>query len=434
MQHRTVLLFMIVLAVAFAAGIAADRYWPSALRLSGMAGVGSEPHGHAHADTAYVCPMHPQIVSDKPGTCPICGMALVPAKPAGVEAEEGMDAQPVVHITPEVINNFGVKMTRVTRTTLVRRIETPGFVQQIEPAGHTRVKAPFEARIAALHFKPEQWLEQGKPLVTLASTALLEAEQSHVDLIKHGAPMEAKPQEAAPTTPVPMQHGMTLEQSRERLALLGLSSEDIQQLELKRVPSSTLTLYAPYPGMISRLQAAVGDSVKSGTMLFEISGLARATVLANAFQRDAAWIQTGQAVEVKLPHVSSQTWSGIVNQGAVSIDTNSQNIGVRLSFTAPAHLLKSAMYVVATIQGDARHGVLAVPQEALIHTESGDRVVVALGGGRFRPVSVRTGIETGGKVEILSGLKEGDDIVVSAQFLIDSESSLQASFRRMTPH
>ena len=90
------------------------------------------------------------------------------------------------------------------------------------------------------------------------------------------------------------------------------------------------------------------------------------------------------------------------------------------------------MYVVATIHGDAREGVLAVPQEALIRTEAEDRVIVALGDGRFKPVPVHVGIETGGQVEILSGLKEGDQVVVSAQFLIDSESSLQASFLRMT--
>jgi Cu(I)/Ag(I) efflux system membrane fusion protein len=133
-----------------------------------------------------------------------------------------------------------------------------------------------------------------------------------------------------------------------------------------------------------------------------------------------------------LPHVSGEVWTGVVNQGAVSIDPDSQNIGVRLSFSAPTQLLKSAMYVVATIHGDVREGVLAVPQEALIRTEAEDRVIVAQGGGRFKPVPVRVGIETGGQVEILGGLEEGDEVVVSAQFLIDSESSLQASFLRMS--
>ena len=428
MQRRTVLLWTIALAVAFVAGFVVERYLPSVHRTPEIAGVGSVPGREpAQAGTTYVCPMHPQVVSDKPGTCPICGMALVPVKPSAVENATAADAEPEVQIEPEVINNLGVKLARVTRTTLVRRIETPGFVQQIEPAGHARVLAPFDARIAALHFKSGQWLEQGKPLVSLEAETLRTAEQEHLALLDASA---AKP--VTHHDSMPAGHGMTLEESRARLSRLGLSDDAIGELERKRAPSSKLTLYAPYPGQITNLQAAAGDSVQSGAMLFELSGLARASVLANAFQRDAAWIQNGQAVEVRLPHVSSQLWSGVVNQGAVAIDPSSQNIGVRLSFTAPARLLKSAMYVVATIHGDTHPGVLAVPQEALIRTESEDRVIVALGGGRFKPVRVRTGIETGGQVEILSGLKEGEEIVVSAQFLIDSESSLQASLRRMT--
>ncbi len=157
----------------------------------------------------------------------------------------------------------------------------------------------------------------------------------------------------------------------------------------------------------------------------------RVSVLANAFQRDASWVRPGQDVDIILPHDSNHPWKGKVSSGAVSINTNSQNIGVKLVFNAPDSVVKSGMYVVGNIYGQVREDTLTLPREAVIYSRDEKRVIVALGNGRFKPVKVETGISNDREVEILSGLEEGDTVVVSAQFLIDSESSLQASYRRM---
>jgi len=223
----------------------------------------------------------------------------------------------------------------------------------------------------------------------------------------------------------------TLDDSRRYLASIGMRAEDILRLETERKPSDRIRLYAGHPGRVMELKVAKDAFIGKGELMFTLGGLVRAVVVANAFQRDAVWITTGQRAEVRMPHVSGVVYPGIVNQGAVSINTYSQNIGVKVTFSAPFDEVRTNTYVVSTIYGDEHENVLAVPAEALIRTEHQDRVVLALGDGRFKPVVVKTGVEAAGEVEVTDGLKEGDQVVVMAQFLIDSESSLQAAFRRL---
>jgi len=224
----------------------------------------------------------------------------------------------------------------------------------------------------------------------------------------------------------------TIEKTRFLMKIAGMTDEQITELEETKVTSPIITLYAKHAGEVELLSVDVDEEVKANKMLFALGGLMRVTVLANAFQRDASWIQPGQEVDIILPHDSNKPYKGRVSNGAVSININSQNIGIELVFYAPHSIVKSGMYVVGNIYSQVKKDTLTLPREAVIYSHGEKRVIVAMGEGRFKPVVVDIGISNDNEVEILDGLEEGDTVVVSAQFLIDSESSLQASYRRMT--
>lgn len=518
-------------------------------------------HARKHLEPGYVCPMHPEIRSDKPGTCPICGMKLVEAKLDMVDAAAD---ESEVRISPDVVNNLGVRTVPVVRKTIVRRVETPGFIQQIRKGEQSQIKAPFKGTVKKILFEPDHWYEPGTALIELESDELLQAEQRHLELLaatpagsteagsatastspadtaagrsdvvdtapgttepaedatneeqgtgvlnaeqrqrlqamglnddaidemekamsaEMKASMSGKEEDKAAVAAAAERFGklvgsraadsnnivdhdvtdensggtepgadamtgvakvagnlvkpaaapapvVTLDDSRRNLYRLGLRPEDIHALEQDGTPSPVLVVYANKPGKIMDQKIKEGDVVEPGEFLFRIGGQVRVTVLANAFQRDAAWITTGMRADITIPHVSGDVWPGIVNEGSISINPNSQNIGIKLGFSVPFDKVRQNLYVVGTVYGKASENVLSVPVDAVIRTESQERVILSLGDGRYRPVKVSTGVEGNGDIEITAGLNEGDEVVARGQFLIDSESSLQSDFRRL---
>ena len=385
-------------------------------------------HAAKHRDPNYVCPMHAEIVSDQPGSCPICGMDLVKRQPPGGEIDLHVDeSMPVVTMKSAVINNLGVRTAEVRRGTLVRRIETPGFIQQITKDAYTRINAPAKGRFIRFLVEPDQWLEAGDAMAEISLKGLADVQQKHLDLLAdagHDGDAETGNGEDSHT-------GITIAYTRQLLLKAGMTDADISRLEADREIYDTITLKAEHAGTVLERRVRDGDEITSGQLLFVLGGMMRATVLANAFQRDAAWIKPGQAAEIVLPFDADKVWKGVVSQGAVSLNVTSQSIGIQLSFTAPNDLIKPGMYVVGQIFGQVRDDALVIPADAVIYSAAGNRVICALGGGRFKPVPVTVGISSGDEVEILSGVEVGDVVVTSAQFLIDSESSLQASFRRL---
>ena len=359
----------------------------------------------------YICPMHAHIISKHTGNCPICGMDLVLQK---LTAKTHNTDPAIVNISAGMINILGVKTAKVKRQDIIKSIEAPGFVQQIHPHTRTIYRPKFSGRNLHFFVTNNQWIEKGDKVVSFNSDQIKQAQKKYIEQLNK-IPLDKK----------------DILNAKRVLRRFGFNAQDIQELASTKIIHSPFIYTAKHAGRFFMGKIENKHEFSANDYLFEIKGLVRAIVLANAFQRDAAWIKTGQACEIRMPHLSGKVWPGIVNQGAVSINPSSQNIGVKLSFTAPVDLIKSSMYVVSTIYGKARKNVLSIPEEALMPGQNKDYVIVALDQGRFKPVEVIRGIETDGIVEIISGLNENDTVVTSSQFLIDSESQLQASFLRL---
>ena len=365
-------------------------------------------HAARHLDPKYVCPMHPQIVRDEDGTCPICGMDLVAKM-----VDTGGSGRPTVQVSNAVINSMGVRTRTAGRQTLWKYIETVGRIDY------------DETRLAHVHPRASGWMEQlalraegdpvkkGQLIGRLYSEEILSAQ---VDFLI------ALDQSNSKTR---------IEKARNRLRLLGVTEYTISAIQKKGESINTVPIVANASGVVTMLGARQGMYVTPSMEILTIADLARIWVLVDVYEHQIDWLAEGLTAEIKVPAYPGRQWEGQVEYIYPEVDPKSRTLKVRLAFDNPDGLLKANMFAEVVIYGGPKRDVLAVPAEALIETGRRTSVVKALGGGRFQPVDVVSGMAAGGMVEILSGLEPGDEVVVSGQFLIDSESSLQASFMRM---
>ena len=367
-----------------------------------------EDHARKHADPKYVCPMHPQIVKGEPGNCPICGMDLVAKK-----VEASGSERPGVEVSHAVVQNMGIRTDRVKRDTLWKHIQTVGRVDY------------DETRLVHVHPRTEGWLEElnlraegdpvkrGELLGQLYSPEILSAQVDYLIALdqKSGS--------------------RNLENARNRLRLLGVTENTISRIQKNRKSQNTVPLYAPAKGIIAQLQAREGMYIKPEMEIFTIVDPSVMWVLVDVFEYQIDWLKEGLSTEIKVPAYPGRSWEGKVDYIYPDLDPRARTLRVRLAFDNSDGQLKANMFAKVVIYGGPKHNVLLIPAEALIETGERSTVVKALGDGRFQPVDVVIGATRAGRVEIISGLDEGDQVVISGQFLIDSESSLQASFLRM---
>ncbi len=371
------------------------------------------PFGHVSAaddevEVLYwVAPMDANYRRDKAGKSPM-GMDLVPVY-AGAE-DEGTD----VKISPEVIQNLGIRTAVVERSRLWRGISTVGYVNF------------DESRLSHIHLRTAGWIEKltvksegervkkGQRLFNVYSPELVNAQEEYVQALGG----RSKRLRSA---------------SRDRLKALGISNSQIKRLERDKKVHQTVAFYAPQDGVVSSLPVREGMYVKPSKRVMALADLSSVWLIAEVFEKQANWVKVGNPAEVKLSFVPGRIWEGLVEYIYPSLDAKTRALKVRLRFDNADEALKPNMYAQVKIFGGARDNILTVPIEAVIRSGEEDRLIIAKDEGRFEARVVTLGIESGEYTEILGGVKEGERVVISGQFLIDSEASLKASFTRMSP-
>jgi len=371
----------------------------------------------------WVAPMDPTYIRDEPGKSPM-GMDLVP-----VYEEEGEDKEPTstIRIDPVTIQNMGVRLDTVERRSLTKTIRTVGFVTYDERSIYT-VNTKFDGWIEKIYVNFEgESVRRGQPLFEIYSPELVTAQEEF--LLARRQFLVARDSEYA----MVRQGARRLyEASRKRLQYWDLTAKQIDRIEQTGEVRKTVTVYSPASGVVTKKNAFAGHYVKAGEHQYEIADLSIVWVDVDVYEFELPWVREGMPAEMELAYVPGERFSGKVLYIYPYLDTETRTAKLRLQFSNPDRQLKPGMYATVYLESQVAENALVVPQEAVIHSGTRDIVFVALGRGRFQPREVQLGVEgSRDDYQVLSGVAEGEQIVVSAQFLLDSESRLREAIQKM---
>ncbi len=461
MKIAKTFLILLLLAGAFVAGYGYRRWYAKGP---------AAPSGRRIL--YYVDPMHPAYKSDKPGIAPDCGMKLepvyadggmpaMPAMPAGerkilryrdpkapdytsdkpgVNPETGNDLEPVyaeesgamppgtVQIPLEKQQLIGVRFGTVEYASTARTLRAVGKV------------AYDETRIARVQTKIEGWIdrvfvdftgqlvEKGQPLFTLYSPEMLATQQEYLLALRAHDVMQG----STMTGMVDYSHSL-VEASRRRLELWDLGENQIQQIAERKQALKNVTIYSPMSGYVVARNAYPNQKIMPDTELYTVVDLSKVWVMADVFEYEAADVQLGQPVKVTLSSYPSRPFAGRVSYIQPQVDAMTRTLKVRVELDNPEGLLKPEMFADVEFQTNAARR-LAVSAEAVLDSGRMKMVFVDRGNGYFEPRQVETGERFGDRIEVRSGLKAGERVVTSGNFLVDSESQLKAAVGGMTTH
>lgn len=410
------------LVIGLVLGFVVGARWHGALPqwLTGKA----EPSGEPQVASAqlWTCGMHPQVIQDHPGQCPICHMELTPLEQgaAGTLESHGRDASAIT-IDPTVVQNMGVKTAAVARGPIVRHIRAVGTIFEAEPNVH-EVNLLVSGRVRRLYADTTGMrVAKHAPLFDLYSPELQAPIEEAIRLRR-----------SAPAGDADASAGRSLyAASLRRLELFGFTSAQAQRLsKLDRAPR-TVTFTSPADGVVTDKAIVEGAALMAGTAALRIVDLRELWIEANVFEQDLAAIERGQPITASVPAFPGESFAGEVEFVAPYLDPESRTARVRMLVDNASERLRPGMYATVELDAELAPDALLVAREAVIDTGKRKLAFVALGRGRFAPREIELGVADGeGHVQVLAGLTAGEEVVTSGQFLIDSESRIREAVQK----
>ena len=381
----------------------------------------------------YVCPMHPNYTSDKPGDCPICGMKLIDKTPVKESDEHAGHEKKKSKFAVEIDVNkqqlIGIATIQVKQQAITKEIKALGTVtpdERLINHVHTKFSGYIEKVFADYEGK---YINKGEKLFTIYSPELVSTQEEYLLALKASNQLSNSNYDR-----IDQSHKSLKEASLRRLKLWDISDKEIQDLETNKEVKKNLTIYSNYGGFITKRMAYEGLTVDPSKSLYEITDLSRVWVIAEVYEEDLAHVAIGQKVFIKFPYDNAKAFQGTLTYIYPDLDPTNRTAKVRVEVYNKGYALKPNMYVDAYISKKLGEQMI-VPKSAVIDTGEKKLVFVKAGEGSFVPTEVGLGTEFNLEKEryqvINSGLKLEDRVVTDGNFLLDSESNLQSALKQM---
>lgn len=385
----------------------------------------------------WTCGMHPQVIQDHPGNCPICGMKLVPLRQpststAGHAEHEGhaaAEAETGVRVSPQFLQNFAIKTEPVKRMDLSIQIRTVGILDYDE-----RTIASVNTKFAGWIERPRvnyigQPVKKGQVLFEIYSPELVTTQQEFLSALDYVSQLEERGHPEAIRRARAL-----LEAARERLRYWDITDEQIEQLAQTRQLTRTLKVVSPVSGVVTwkASESLEGLRVSPGMNIYKIADLSTVWVSSELYEHQVQHVYLGQPVRITVDAFPGQHWMGKIVYLDPTINEKTRTLRAYVEIPNPNWRLRPGMYANVEVLLQARRNVLVVPEEAILYTGKRAVVIVEKQRGLFEPREIHPGITSNGYTEVRHGLHEGEVVVVSSQFLIDSESRLKEALRKMT--